>query len=59
VAPTRLWYFRDASGNAFVTGETEIFRANTPLMATNAFVAKVSSAGALVWATYLGGSGGV
>jgi hypothetical protein len=52
----------DASGNAFVTGltgSTSFPGANNTYKGGtwDAFVAKVSSAGTLEWATYLGGSG--
>jgi hypothetical protein len=56
----------DSSGNAYVTGETSStdFPTANPLQATyegngDAFVAKLNPAGsALVYSTYLGGSGG-
>jgi plastocyanin len=56
----------DASGNAYVTGLTDSsnFPTLNPIQAANggggdAFVAKLSAAGsALVYSTYLGGSGG-
>jgi len=56
----------DAAGNAYVTGETfsTNFPTANPLQASNAggpnaFVAKLNAAGsALVYCTYLGGSGG-
>ena len=52
----------DAAGNALVTGytySTDFAGANNTLQRRHydAFVAKVSPAGALAWATYLGGSG--
>jgi Beta-propeller repeat len=54
----------DHSGDAYVTGQTMStnFPTQTPLQATNgggedAFVAKLTVAGALMYATYLGGSG--
>jgi hypothetical protein len=57
----------DGSGHAYVTGGTRSadFPTKNPLQATyggngNAFVAKINAAGsALVYSTYLGGSGGV
>jgi hypothetical protein len=54
----------DASGNAYVTGFTS--SSNFPTLsgyqtsnagAENAFVAKLSSSGSLIYSTYLGGSG--
>jgi hypothetical protein len=53
----------DSDGNTLVTGltdSTDFSGANNgnPGGASEAFVAKVSGAGALVWATYIGGSGG-
>jgi hypothetical protein len=56
----------DPSGNAYVTGETNSldFPTQNPLQSTlngdvDAFVAKLNAAGsALVYSTYLGGSGG-
>ena len=59
----------DASGNAYVTGHTwsSNFSGGSNNAGTNnsfkggdcdAFVAKVTSSGSLVWATYLGGSSG-
>ena len=55
----------DGSGNAYVTGSTEStnFPTANPLQASNggssdAFVTKINAAGsALVYSTYLGGSG--
>src|SRR5256712_1884324 len=55
----------DAAGNAYVTGFTTSadFGPVSPFQATlagteDAFVAKLSAAGGIVWSTYLGGSGG-
>jgi hypothetical protein len=54
----------DSTGNAYIAGVTS--SANFPLMnpaqstlngSTDAFIAKMSAAGALVYSTYLGGSG--
>jgi hypothetical protein len=55
----------DASGNVLVTGRTQStnFPTKTPFGPTfgggeiDAFVAKISGAGALLWSSYLGGSG--
>ena len=50
----------DSSGNVFVTGNSSVTW-GTPVRAfttsTDAFVAKLSSVGALVWNTFLGGTG--
>src|SRR6185503_5214361 len=51
----------DGSGNTYVTGfvrATDLEGAlNTPHGSRDAFLAKVSSAGELLWSMYLGGSG--
>src|SRR5262249_28652711 len=54
----------DAQGNAYVAGDTTSsdFPTRTPFQTSNngrqdAFVAKISSSGVLLYGTYLGGSG--
>ena len=59
----------DASGNAFLTGDTESsdfptrnafcshYAGGDPSFGGDAFVAKFSPSGALLWSTYFGGSG--
>src|SRR5439155_1418996 len=50
----------DAAGNAFVTGETYSSdfagASGSNHVVNDAFVAKLSASGTLIWATYLGGS---
>jgi hypothetical protein len=48
----------DGSGNIVVTGVTESSGYETHGGYRDAFVAKLSSSGGLLWSTYLGGSGG-
>ena len=48
----------DGSGNIVVTGVTESSGYETHGGYRDAFVAKLSSSGSLLWSTYLGGSGG-
>jgi len=53
----------DASGNAFLTGQTSSTNFPTTggfdatVSSTDAFVTKVTAAGALAWSSYLGGTG--